>query len=282
MNLRRPVTLLSLILLSISILSGFAFQNNSFAAQSTGMEVSLTAAEGSTTISLSGTTSITNKAISVIVTGPLFGNLITIDQITPNADGSFMTDIKVGGEVWKHDGTYTVAISQGTGLLYNFALSVVVTGGTAQETSVSESTLEILDSGFVRTEKRGLTITADAVVGTTIIGISGQTDRMTDITIIITSPNGNVVSVDQITPNPDGSFMTDINIGGDQWKQNGDYIIKASQGTGGLYQDVFTVDVKDGVIIPEFGTIALMILAVAIISIIAVSAKTRLSVIPKY
>ena len=35
-------------------------------------------------------------------------------------------------------------------------------------------------------------------------------------------------------------------------------------------------------VIPEFGTIALMILAVAIISIIAVSAKTRLRVIPKY
>ncbi len=34
-------------------------------------------------------------------------------------------------------------------------------------------------------------------------------------------------------------------------------------------------------VIPEFGTIALMILAVAIISIIAVSAKTRLRVIPK-
>jgi len=273
--------MLSLILLSISILSGFAFQNNAFAAQSTGMEVSLTAAEGSTTISLSGTTSITNKAISVIVTGPLFGNLITIDQLTPNADGSFMTDIKVGGEVWKHDGTYTVAISQGKGPLYNFALSVEVTGGTTQETSVSASTLKSLDTGIVRTEKRGLTMTADAVVGTTIISISGQTDRITDITIVITSPIGNIISVDQITPNADGSFMIDINIGGEQWKQNGDYTIKASQGTG-LHQDVFTVDVMDGVIIPEFGTIALMILAVAIISIIAVSAKTRLSVIPRY
>ncbi len=272
----------SLILLSISILSGFAFQNNAFAAQSSGMEVSLTAAEGSTTISLSGTTSITNKAISVIVTGPLFGNIITIDQITPNADGSFMTDIKVGGEVWKNDGKYTVAISQGKGPLYNFALSVGVTGGTTELTSVSESTLEFLDTGIVRTEERGLTITADAVVGTTTIGISGQTDRMTDISIRVISPNGNVVSIDQITPNADGSFMKDINIGGDQWKQNGFYTIEASQGTGGLYQDVFTVDIADGVIIPEFGTIALMILAVAIISIIAVSAKTRLSVIPKY
>ena len=35
-------------------------------------------------------------------------------------------------------------------------------------------------------------------------------------------------------------------------------------------------------VIPEFGTIAAMILAVAIISIIAVSAKSRLSIMPRY
>ncbi|MDP3779979.1 MAG: PEFG-CTERM sorting domain-containing protein, partial [Nitrosopumilaceae archaeon] len=35
-------------------------------------------------------------------------------------------------------------------------------------------------------------------------------------------------------------------------------------------------------VVPEFGTIAVMILAVAIISIIAVSARSRLNVLPKY
>jgi predicted secreted protein with PEFG-CTERM motif len=35
-------------------------------------------------------------------------------------------------------------------------------------------------------------------------------------------------------------------------------------------------------VIPEFGTIAALILAVAIVSIIAVTAKTRLNVLPKY
>ena len=35
-------------------------------------------------------------------------------------------------------------------------------------------------------------------------------------------------------------------------------------------------------VIPEFGTIAILVLGVAIISIIAVSAKTRLNIIPKF
>ena len=34
-------------------------------------------------------------------------------------------------------------------------------------------------------------------------------------------------------------------------------------------------------VVPEFGTIAMIVLAVAIVSIIAVSAKSRLSIIPR-
>ena len=43
-----------------------------------------------------------------------------------------------------------------------------------------------------------------------------------------------------------------------------------------------TIEIIGTFVIPEFGTIAAMILAVAIISIIAISAKSRLSIIPRY
>ena len=42
------------------------------------------------------------------------------------------------------------------------------------------------------------------------------------------------------------------------------------------------IDIIGTFVIPEFGTIAAMILAVAIVSIIAVSAKSRLSIMPRY
>src|SRR3972149_2408082 len=42
------------------------------------------------------------------------------------------------------------------------------------------------------------------------------------------------------------------------------------------------IEVVGTFVIPEFGTIAVMVLAVAIISIIAVSAKSRLSIMPRY
>ena len=47
-------------------------------------------------------------------------------------------------------------------------------------------------------------------------------------------------------------------------------------------QILFNEQVIDGHVIPEFGTIAVMILVVAIVSIIIVSAKTKLSLVPRY
>jgi len=49
-----------------------------------------------------------------------------------------------------------------------------------------------------------------------------------------------------------------------------------------LYQASAEVEILDGHVIPEFGVIAAMILAVAIVSIIVVTAKTKLSIVPRY
>jgi predicted secreted protein with PEFG-CTERM motif len=48
------------------------------------------------------------------------------------------------------------------------------------------------------------------------------------------------------------------------------------------YQNSAEVEIVDGHVIPEFGVIAAMILAVAIVSIIVVTAKTKLSIVPRY
>jgi len=270
-------------LLSVSILSGFAFQDLAYAE--TGMAVSVNANEGSTTISVSGHSSIGNNSVQVIVKAPN-GNLVSIDQLMPDANGDFMTDIQIGGQLWKQDGMYTISIKQGTSTLYDFSLLVEVTGGTTAATSVSDSTLESTTTDIFVTpsdEISGLTITDNSVLGSTTISISGHTDRTnTDVTVRVQAPNGNIVSVSQVTPGANGDFMIDIEVGGSQFGQSGMYTVDVQQGETSLYKDSVEVEIVDGAIIPEFGTIAALILAVAIISIIAVSAKTRLSIIPRY
>jgi len=127
----------------------------------------------------------------------------------------------------------------------------------------------------------GLTLSATGVEGSTTIDVSGTTDRTGDITLKVTAPNGNVVSVSQISPSG-GSFMTTIETGGALWSQDGMYTISAHQGAASNYQTSADVEIIDGHVIPEFGVIAAMILAVAIVSIIVVTAKTRLSLVPRY
>ena len=59
--------------------------------------------------------------------------------------------------------------------------------------------------------------------------VSGTTDRSGDITLTVTAPNGNIVTVSQISPSG-GSFATTIETGGPLWSQDGMYTIKAVQG----------------------------------------------------
>jgi len=136
----------------------------------------------------------------------------------------------------------------------------------------------------------GMSISADANAGSHSIMISGTTDRSNDVVIIVTAPNGNRVSVDQVTPSSN-SYSATIGIGGNQYNQDGMYTIVASHSIGEfntantghqLITASTEVEIADGHVIPEFGTIAVMILVVAIVAIVAVSAKSRLSLVQRF
>jgi len=76
--------------------------------------------------------------------------------------------------------------------------------------------------------------------------------------------------------------MTTIETGGALWSQDGMYTISAQQGDASNYKTSAEVEIVDGHVIPEYGENAAMILAVAIVSIIVVTAKTKLSIVPRY
>ena len=124
----------------------------------------------------------------------------------------------------------------------------------------------------------GLSIEAIAIEGDTQITLVGTTDKIDqDITVVVTAPNGNIVTIAQITPETNGDVNSVINVGGSLWKQDGIYSINAQQLDNHLYNVTMEVEVQDGAVIPEFGTIAAMILAVSVISIIAITAKTKIT-----
>ena len=282
MNSRRyTMTSLSIVLLAVTIMSVSALGQNAYAA---GGGMSLSAECSGSTCAVSGTSDRNDLDVTLKVTHPVGSttNVDVIDQLSVS-DGSFSTTINVSN---LSDGTYTITANQGSSSKYNLSVSVDVSDGTSTSSaSVSNQAAAAEEEAgsveAVEVAAGGLTLTASGVEGSTTIDVSGTTDRTGDITLKVTAPNGNVVSVSQISPSG-GSFMTTIEVGGALWNQDGMYTISAFQGAASNYQTSAEIEIIDGHVIPEFGVIAAMILAVAIVSIIVVTAKTKLSIVPRY
>ncbi len=282
MNFKRSTTSMAIAIMALSLISMTSIQQDVFAS-SQGISITATADRGSDTITITGMTTSGYTDVTFVVTSPSGNNVVAIDQVTPDENGDFGTEFKVG--LWTEDGFYTIQAKQGPGI-YTLSVDVEVNNGMTEKTSETLSTLdaEIFAPNLPNTARdAGLEIYAEAEIGSTTIEIIGSTDRVsTDVTLTVIAPNGNVVSIDQVSPMLDGEFTSVITTGGPLWKQDGFYTVKAQQFSDSKYIASTEVDIKDGVVIPEFGTIAAMILAVAIISIIAISAKSRLSIIPRY
>ena len=288
MNFKNSTRSISLVLMTVALMSVSAVQQDVF-AKDAGMSLTATAEEGGTIISLTGETTANNGAVTFTVKTPDGANLQAIGQETPDENGEFSTEFNVSN--WKQDGMYKIKANQGTSLLYSITVNVEVIGGMTLETSATDSSLvenyssqDAIALSSQSTEViRGLSILANAMEGSDTIEITGETSKTSeDVTFSVTSPNGNLVSVDQISPDSNGNFALDIRVGGPLWSQDGAYIVTAQQGNDSMFTDSVEVEVADGLVVPEFGTIAAMILAVAIISIVAISAKSRLSIVPRY
>ena len=271
MNSRRyTMTSLSIVFLAITMITVSGLGQNAYAA---GMSLSGDADYASGSISVSGDTDRSGD-VSILVTAEN-GNISAVDLVTPSG-GSFSSTLGLADM----DGSYTISAQQGSASMYQ--LSVEISSSSASgSASTGVAAAEVAEVAEVDTSEPGLNLSATGVEGSSTIDVSGTTDRSNDITLKVIAPNGNIVSVSQITPSG-GSFSAAIETGGALWAQDGMYTISAHQGDASSYQKSAQIEVVDGHVIPEFGVIAGIILAVAIASIIAVSAKSRLTLVPKY
>ena len=128
---KGSITIVSLTLL---VILSPIFLHQAFAAEQ-GMTLMATANAGSNTISISGHTANPSNEVSVVVTSPN-GNIVTIDQVTPNANGDFATTIQTNSALWKQDGLYKITAQQSSALMYTLSVQVEISGGTTAETSV--------------------------------------------------------------------------------------------------------------------------------------------------
>jgi len=225
------------------------------------------------TIRVDGTVANIRSAtpVTLTVTSPT-NNIVSIDQLMVDSNGRFSTTFSTEGKLWKYDGTYTIRVQYGNQEVSNRAL-VELTGGILPSFEVTTTTVKCSSSEL---SIDGKACVPFSISGGTVTGARANTAD-NSIVISISSTEPGILTVNPASDVLRGVFMVlvdgeesdDVEIDGNK------VIVEFPAGTE-------EIEIIGTFVIPEFGAIAALILAVAIISIIVVSAKTRLSLIPKF
>ena len=111
-----------------------------------------------------------------------------------------------------------------------------------------------------------------------VSSIISNSDDATLVVTVDTSDDGELsinLDNDNITAFDDGSYFVLVNNEEVEFSQDGnDLTIPYEAGTE-------KIEIVASAVVPEFGTIAMIVLAVAIVSIIVLTTKTRATLIPK-
>jgi len=207
--------------------------------------------------------------IGIIITSPLM-TVVSIDQVKVNPDGTFSASFNTNGPLWKYDGVYEIVATYGSQEVHD-KLLVELTGGIFQEAPVMPSAA--CGNGEVSADENCIpfSITGGEVTGASINTASNSIvvsiDAMEDGTITL-SPSSDVIK---------GVFMALVD--GQEWD---DVEMDGNSITVMFPAGTEEIEIIGMWVVPEFGTIAVMILAVSIVAIIAVSARSKLSILPKY
>ena len=207
------------------------------------------------------------------------GNMVDVDQIAVDTDGSFSKTISTSiGGLWKETGTYTIMVNYGenstqVGFEYGGMMSagVQTTPEFAMEENENMSqtiTIEDHSLDYDLTCAEIQSLTPDTENKSLIIAIKTDCDGELTITlpkdVIDTDENGFFVLVDGDETNHKASSV------GEFWTLT----IPFSYGSE-------EIEIIGTFVIPEFGTIAALVLVVAISSILIISAKNKQIFIPK-
>ncbi len=236
-------------------------------------------AEGETILVTGEVKDLYGVPVSVIVKAPN-GNLVSIAQVTVGADKKFSTEVTAGGSLMKATGTYTVTVQYGTEnrtATASFEFAGSSETPTKNPSNVTDKTVSVQGSsdliGYEITGGKLLSIMPDVDANSLIVSISATSDGSLTLTI----PRS---VLDATIGGEDDDFFVLIDgeeVDFDETVTSTDRVLTIAFPVGAE-----EIEIIGTFVVPEFGTIAAMILAVAIISIIAVSAKSRLSIIPRY
>jgi predicted secreted protein with PEFG-CTERM motif len=202
-------------------------------------------------------------------------SIVQIAQIDVAADGKYTITMKPG-ELWRKDGTYTVKVQYGLPSVIaetNFEFST----GTSIDSKIFE--VDVGDQGTFDVE---YSITGGTVKDMTIdfegLALIVSIDSTSDGKVTLKIPRELIDA--KTSSGTDDVFI--ILIDGSEVEAKQEALSNLRILTIGFLEGDSDIEIIGTQVVPEFSAVAALILAVAIISIIAVSAKTRLRLVPKY
>jgi len=281
-----------LVPVTILILAGTGVVSQAFAATVITIETDKDIYDHASTIILTGNVDpvdLRGSEVTIMCKSPGGMGVCGIYQLSVNSDGNFSVSINTATFLMKKDG------------IYEFQ---------ANYSGLADVTVSVELTNAIETSETGTAVIGTAVIGTAVTGTGeAGTDEVSfyklapgqieyDITcnaspaffanadddsivILLDATDDGILTItlhdELIKPFDDGTFVVivDNQVMQDFTQIGNTLTIPCLAGTE-------KIEIHGSWAIPEFGVIAAMILAVAIISIIVVTAKTRLSIVPRY
>ena len=252
--------------------------------------------------------------LSILIQSPN-GNLVALDQLTVSSDNQFSTEIKLGGKLMKTEGTYTIKVQyreQSATTSFDFGGLVSSTTNELDRMIIEDAVIEdaviedaVIEDAVIEDAVIEDAVIIDSVITATTVTVQNSNDlityEITNAKLLNVIPDLDAISLlISIETTDEGSItltiprsVLDASINDDD-----DEFFVLVDGEEVDFEEITTsvnrtltieflagteqIEIIGTFVIPEFGTIAAMILAVAIISIVAISAKSRLGFQSRY
>jgi len=272
---------------TILILGGTGIVSQAYATTTITIETDKNVYDHTDTITITGTVSPVdqNEVPVTIMLVNQYTSIVEINQLVVNSDGSWSGQIVLNPEnrLQSEDGIYEIRAQYGS----------------------TKITTSVELTNAIEASETGTDVTGTAVTGTTVTGPSGESfyklgagqieydvtcnatpgffaNADDDSIVIYLNPTDDgIITItlheDLIKPFEDGTFVVIVD---NQEMQ--DFTQVGNTLTIPCLVGTEKIEIHGSWAIPEFGVIAAMILAVAIVSIIVITAKTRLSLVPRY
>lgn len=191
------------------------------------------------------------------------GQVVSIGQIMPDENGDFETLLAASS--WTETGIYKISVQYGQSFKNNKAQFVLTEAPPIIETSAcDESMLEIMDECVPYEIDGGMVTGADVNMD------------LNSIVIHLDAYDDGMITLDFPPRVIEGIFMA---IEGNE--EVNDVQIDGQSITIGFHAGTDELEILGSRVIPEFGTIAILVLASAIVSVVVISARSGLSLVPR-